>query len=744
MRSSIDAGIRASRSDRRGDVERLFDPSSVAIVGASSTESKWGHRLAANALRADDRRAVYLVNRGGGQILGHEVHTSLSALPETPELVVVAVPAGQFGTVVDEAIAAGTPAVVGITAGLGEKGGDDAVREHRRAREWRQRGLTLVGPNCAGLGDSGSALSLAYTPQPPGRIGLVSQSGNLIVEFARLLEPRRLGFSRYVSVGNQADLVVADFLENLAEHPGTDAIACYIEDFRDGRRFVSAARAATAAGKPVAVLSVGRSGAGSRTARSHTGAMASDHRVVSAACRAAGAELVRTPGELADLLAAWRAQTGRSSGRVGVLGDGGGHCAIAADLLVDHGLRVEQLSAAARARLEPMLPPTATVANPIDLAGAAEGDLEVYAELLAVLADLPELDALLLTGYFGAYSLLGPRQLAQEERVAHRIVEAVAGWSRPFVVHSINPASPAIGVLRGAGVPVYERIESAARALRALTGAEPPVRSFARQTARPCEHRAFDYFGARELVAGADIPVVEATAVDDALAAAVAAQEIGYPVALKALGALHKSDNGAVSLGIADAAELRRMFAALTRRTGATDYSVEKMAPVGAGVEMIVGARRDPHFGWLAIVGLGGVYAEVLDDVAVCLLPALAGELERRVLELRCAPLLTGARGRPPLDVAALCRAAVALGVLVAERDDVDEVEINPLLVLPEGVLALDARVITAPGDGMASADATASPDRTASADGEVINKREIVKEVGDGHAGEPDGGAAV
>jgi acetate---CoA ligase (ADP-forming) len=723
------ARVRASSRDRRPDVEGLFDPKSVAIVGASSHQSKWGHRLAASALRGAHRRAVYLVNHNGGEILGHQVHRSLSDLPAVPELVVVAVPAGQFATVVEGAIEMGARAVVGITAGLGEKGDDAALRENRRAQEWRQLGLTLVGPNCAGLGDSGSGLSLAYTPQPSGTVGVVSQSGNLIVEFARLLEPRGLGFSRYVSVGNQADLVVADFVENLAGHPRTHAIACYVEDFRDGRRFVSAARAAAAAGKPVAVLSVGRSGAGSRTARSHTGAMASDHRVVSAACRAAGAELVRTPGELADLLDAWRAQARPRSGRVGVLGDGGGHCAIAADVLVDHGLKVDELSAGIRAQLEQLLPATASVANPIDLAGAAEGDLAVYARLLTVLSTLPELDALLLTGYFGAYGLLGPEQNAQEQRVAHQIARAVADWPVPLVVHSINPTSAAVAVLRASGIPVYERIEAAARALRTLTATDAARHHSTPRPTPAAAAPALGYFGARELVGRADIPLVQASRVADAAAAARAARDIGYPVALKALGDLHKSDNGAVALDIEDEAALELTFAALARRTGAAEYSVESMAGVSGGIEMIAGVRRDRRFGWVAIVGLGGVYAEVLNDVAVCLLPASATELERQVLELRCAPLLTGARGRPPLDVAALCRAAIALGTVIAARDDVDEVEINPLLVLPDGVLALDARVITS---------------SRAHVDGRVNTEHEIVKEVEHDHGEESDRGAAL
>jgi succinyl-CoA synthetase beta subunit len=211
------------------------------------------------------------------------------------------------------------------------------------------------------------------------------------------------------------------------------------------------------------------------------------------------------------------------------------------------------------------------------------------------------------------------------------------------------------------------------------------------------ESRVQDYFAARALVAQAGIPQAEAREVGSLAEVGAAAAAIGYPVALKALGAAHKSDSGAVRLGIEDRAALERAFESVRSASPIGRFSVERMAPTTDGVEMIVGVRRDASFGPVVVVGLGGIYAEVFNDLAVSLLPTTAAELQRSVLALRCAPLLVGARGRPPVDVAALSRAAVALGELVARRDDVEDVEINPLLVLSDGVVALDARVVSSP-----------------------------------------------
>jgi acyl-CoA synthetase (NDP forming) len=284
----------------RRDLRALFEPESVAVVGASDDPEKWGNWLARGALRGASRRAVHLVNRRGGEVMGRPAHPSLASLPEAPELAVLAVPPAAVEAAVDDAIAAGCRALVVITAGEadGDAGGR---RDAALARRVREAGVILLGPNCLGVFDAAAELELVSNDLPRGSIGLISQSGNLALEIGLLAEAAGLGFSRFVSVGNQADLDAGELIGELAAHDGTELIAIYVEDFRDGRAFTRAAEGAARAGKPVVLLAVERTEATARAVRSHTGALASDSAAIDAACRAAGMERVRSPQELVDL-----------------------------------------------------------------------------------------------------------------------------------------------------------------------------------------------------------------------------------------------------------------------------------------------------------------------------------------------------------------------------------------------------------------------------------------------------------
>jgi len=273
----------------------------VAVIGASSDPAKWGNRIALGAVRGERRRGVYLVNRSGREILGRPVYRSLAELPEPPELVVVTVPEAGFEEAVDSSLDAGAKALVAISAGLGETGEEGQARERAVVERVRAAGAVLLGPNCLGVFDSEAELDLGWSELPSGSIGFISQSGNLALELALLAEDSGLGFSRFASLGNQADLEAAEFVAAFAEHEPTRVIALYCEDFRDGRTFAAAAHAAVESGKPVILLAAGRSDASMHAARSHTGALVSDLAAVDAACRAAGIDRVSTPKELIDL-----------------------------------------------------------------------------------------------------------------------------------------------------------------------------------------------------------------------------------------------------------------------------------------------------------------------------------------------------------------------------------------------------------------------------------------------------------
>ncbi|GAA3369764.1 hypothetical protein GCM10017744_090780 [Streptomyces antimycoticus] len=324
------------------DLGPLFSPNAVAIVGASNDQTKWGNWISVQALRMRQRRPVYLINRRGEPVLGERAYRSMAELPQRADLAVVAVPAAGFESAVEDALAAGARAIVGITSGFAELGAEGEARQTALARRVREAGAVLLGPNCLGVLDSGSELYLSSNPLPPGPVGLISQSGNMALELSRILAERGLGFSRFASLGNQADLTVADLIRSYTVHPGTKLIAVYSEDFGDGRDFVAAAAEATTMGKPVVLLTVGASEASVRGAKSHTGALVSDSSVIDAACRAAGIDRVSSPRQMAGLLEALHLFGAAPARRVAVLADGGGHASVACDLAERYGLSVPE------------------------------------------------------------------------------------------------------------------------------------------------------------------------------------------------------------------------------------------------------------------------------------------------------------------------------------------------------------------------------------------------------------------
>jgi acyl-CoA synthetase (NDP forming) len=676
------------------DLRPLFEPDSVAILGASNDPSKWGHWLARGALKGRDRREVYLVNRNGGTIVGHEAYRSMADLPGPAELVILTLPAAAFEEAVDASLAAGAKAIVAISAGLGEMSADGKAREEAVVARVREAGAVLLGPNCLGVFDSAGELDLASNSFRPGEIGLISQSGNLAIEIGLLAGDVGLGISRFASLGNQADLEVAELVAGFTAHDGTRAIALYCEDFRDGRAFAEAARAAGTAGKPVLLITVGASEASAAAARSHTGALVSDLAAVEAACRAAGIVRVESPRELVDVAAAvLSGQTVRGR-RVVVCGDGGGHAVLASDLLVRAGFELPRLSDATSEALAAVLPPTATTRNPVDLAGGGEQDISSFGKVVSTLLRSGEADTVLLTGYFGGYNEYSQEFSAQEVASADAMLDATGG-STALLVHTMYWSAPCAWRLREGRIPVYRDVGAAVEALERLARVSEtharPVPQLP-EAAEPVGDTG--YFGSRALLEQAGVPFAAARRVRSWDEAREAAASLGYPVVLKALGALHKSDAGGVVVGIADEAALRAAVEAVVGRLAPPELSVEASAPVLEGLELIVGARRDARFGPVLMVGVGGLYAEIVRDVAVTLAPADEDEVAELMRRLRVAPLLAGARGRPPLDVAAAARAGAALSRAAAEHPEISEIEVNPLLVLPEGCLALDARIV--------------------------------------------------
>ncbi|GLZ28408.1 CoA-binding protein [Lentzea sp. NBRC 105346] len=652
------------------------DPASVAVVGASDDPAKWGHWLARGALSGVDRRRVYLVNRNGNPVCDTETYPTLAELPETPELVVLAVPAQHVPGVVEEALAKGARAFIGITAGV----------EPQTIAAIRAAGARILGPNCLGLFDAATDLHLAWGRFEPGVLGIVSQSGQVGLELAGLAAQQGLGVSRFVSVGNQADITAAEALEDLVTHDMTKVVGLYLESFADGTSLLETIATLRKHGKPTVLLTVGESGAAQEAARSHTGALTSSMDVVDAACRHAGAIRVVTPTALVDLASFLAVTTSPAGKRTGIVADSGGQGAIAADLAAAHGLVIPVLSAEVTAQL----PLQASTRNPIDLAGAGEQDLTNYASAVEALLRSGEVDSVVLSGYFGSYGADTPSLEPAEVAVARRIGAAAHETGVPVVVHSMREESATVRALKASGVPVQHTIERAIAALAAASRytsgrpaipvAPPPVES---PTYAP------GYLNARALIADVPFPDARAVSTVDELVQAV--EELRPPYVLKADWLEHKSEQNGVALGLIDPVPA---FEEMQARLGPGGYVLEEMDTRRDVVEIIVGARRDPGFGPVVLVGAGGTFTELYRDTAVELAPVSVPEALDLLRRLKCAPLFDGWRGATPVDVQSLAEVVASVSAVLAARPDLSEIELNPVRVGPDGALAVDALII--------------------------------------------------
>jgi acyl-CoA synthetase (NDP forming) len=693
----------------RRDLDALFAPDGVLLVGASANTLKWGGWVARSLAPLADRRRTYFVSRSGGELYGIPVHTSIPAVGDRVDLAIITIPAAGVAEAVDQALELGARALVVISAGFGEVGGDGVVAQADLVRRVREAGAVMLGPNCLGLFDAEHDLNVYGGAFPKGDVGLASQSGNLALEIALGLEAAGLGLSRFASVGNQADLTLADMILDLAYHDATRVVAGYVEAPADGARFAAALREASAR-KPVVLLHAGRSDLARRAALSHTGVLAAEARVIRAVARDAGVVVVETPGQLVDAVTALRAAVRPRRGAIAILADGGGHGVVASDVAADVELELAVLSDRTAAELARFLRYD-TPRNPVDLAGAGEDDIWNFDRLVGALLEAPEVDAVVLSGFFGGYGDYNPQAADVEVAVARSIAARVRAAGKPLIVHSMlaigGGETTTLRALREEGIPVYARIEEALAAYARATAEATPIRAPIALADLPEIGGSPAYPEARALLHACGVPFpAGALARTDTEAGEIAASLVG-PLVLKAVAPslIHKTDAGGVEVGVAAtdviraAARMRERVADALPSVDLDGIWVEEMAPSG-GIDLVVGARRDPLFGVVVLVGVGGIFVEVLDDVIIAPAPVAPDHLERLARGLRAAPLLAGIRGAPPVDVGRAVEIAARLGDLLLQEPAIAEVEINPLRVDRDGVLALDARVIVHDSSG--------------------------------------------
>jgi acetyl coenzyme A synthetase (ADP forming)-like protein len=690
----------------------FFAPTAVAVVGASRDPAKVGGSVLSNLRAAGFDGRIVPVNARGRIVQGLVAAPSISAIDEPVDLAVLAVPASDVLPTLDACVTKRIRGAVVITAGFRESGPAGQKREDELRRWLVGRPIRVLGPNCLGWMRPARKLNLTFAPGSPlpGPIAFVSHSGALAVAILDWSRERRMGFSLFASLGNQADLTETDVLRALIDDDETRVVAAYLEGVADGGAFVDALTA-LAAVKPVVVLKAGRSPEGARAVSSHTGALAGSDVAFDAAIRRAGAVRARSIEELFDLARALSSQPLPRGSRLTIVTNGGGLGIVAADAARDAGLDVPMLPDDTQARLRAVLPPMATVTNPIDLVGDA--DAARFAHGLHALGPDHGADALLV--------LLTAQAATDSQTVARAILASTRDWPVPIAAAFVGGARVAAGArtLDDAGVPCYAFPERAVNALAGLAAvaAHRRARRHVAATASPSARALGLLAGLRAAgrlqlgvvdlapaLTGSGIAVAAPVAAKTAEEAGAAAAHVGFPVALKIVSPdiSHKTEVGGVRLGlasgdaVAEAARTMRERATRERPHAVIDgFAVQPM--VAPGKELLLGSVRDPQFGPLVMVGFGGVYVEVLRDTAVRLAPVDAAEALAMLDDLRLAPLLHGVRGEPPVDLAALAATIARFSALAAATPGLEEIELNPLVAGAVGVVAVDARARLAP-----------------------------------------------
>ena len=697
------------------NITRLLRPSSVAIVGASEKPGALGASVLSNLQRAGFGGDIHLINPKRAEIGGRPCLPSIAALPDNVDVAVLAIPRAAVLDSMRALADRRVGAVIVFSAGFAE-GGEAGLAEQREiARIAAAADMVVEGPNCLGIVNFVDGIPLTFVELPATRlagrpgIGIVSQSGAMAAVLGVTLLSRALGLSYSISTGNEAASGVEDYVDHLVDDPDTRVIAMIVEQFRKPGRFLAAAERARAAGKSIVLLHPGRSHAARESAATHTGAMAGDYDVMRLKVERAGVSVVRTLEELGDVAELMLLCPPLAAGGTAVVTESGAYKALTLDLAEEVGLELPVLDDASNPALRAAMPDFVPVSNPIDLTAQALVDPDLYRRTLAALLDDDRFAAIVL-GIIQTDATTADLKFPP-------IVKAITALrpGKPVVFAGLDEGAPVpphyIAALRALGIPYFASCERVIRALAVLS--RRAVGAVAVSARPPIDGAILDgvqgivpEYRSKAILASIGLPFPAGRMATTLAEAEAAASAVGFPVVLKAQSAdlSHKSDAGGVIVGLADAAALATGWARLQaniahHRPGLVLDGVLVEGMGARGVELIVGARNDPEWGPIILVGFGGVQAEVLKDVRLLTPDLDEAAIVAEIGRLRSAPLLKGFRGAPPLDVPAVARIVASLGQLLLREDRIREVDLNPVVVYPvgEGAVALDALMDVAP-----------------------------------------------
>ena len=706
-------------------LERILNARSVAIVGASRDEQKRGFHAVRSLIESKFEGHIYPVNPHEESILGLRCYSRVTDIEGPVDLALITTPAVTLPDIFESCGSKGMAGVVVVASGFGEMGRKGKQLENKIVNIAAKHKMRVLGPNTNGIINLHSGLNLVgLNDVPKGDLALISQSGNMalhIITEARLKSQK--GFSYYVGVGNEADIKFHEYLEFFTADPKTKAVVMYVEGMRAGRQFLQQAYLTTRQ-KPIILLKSGRSAKGSRSAGSHTGALAGISEVSRTAFLRAGITTIESSDELFPVAEALSLLPPIPKPRVAILADGGGHATIASDVLSDNGISIPKLMKPTREKLSKVLRPNAVLENPVDVAGSGDANPGIFADCARILLESPQINGLLVVGLFGGYALRFAESLRFiEEDAAHRMGKLIKETGKPIVLHSLyNHVRPhSLDLLRYYGIPVFDSVEIACKCIAALS-------EFGHYQSRAQHWTNFVFnWGARTKPGGTEI--IESALTDgrhvlleheakrllglhgvpvagDRLAtspeeAVEMASQLGTSVALKLCSPqiLHKSDAGGVKLGLKTDSKIKSAFRDIVDSAKRYKANAEIkgciVSPMAEpGTEVIVGTKIDPQFGPVIMFGIGGILVEVLRDVVFRVLPISRGSAKKMLSEIRSAPILNGVRGQPPVCHEALIDLLMSVSEIIESYPGIQEMDLNPVIVREDGLTVVDARIL--------------------------------------------------
>jgi len=701
-------------------MEYILSPQSIAVVGASNRQGSLGLAVFRNLIDAGYQGILYPVNPKARSVQGVKAYPSVTDVPDDVDMAVLIVPSERVESIIEESARKGIRGCIVITAGFKEIGGQGVELEKRVRSVARAHNIRMLGPNCLGVANTNHAVRMnaTFARKMPntGSIALVSQSGAMCVAILDYAAGRNMGFSKFVSIGNKADINEIDLLRYLKDDPDTKVIIMYLEDISDGHAFIEVARDITfTVGKPILALKVGRSVEGARAAASHTGSMAGSDTAYDAIFMQGGIQRVEGVSELFNYTLAFSSQPLPRGNRIAIVTNSGGPGIMATDALIRPGITMAPLSEETKRKLRAELPPTASVNNPVDVIGDA--DAKRYEAAIRCTLEDENVD--------GGIVILAPAATTEIMETAQIVPRISKDINKPILCSFMGLVDVSEGVryLEKNGVPNFSFPEDASRTMAAMVryaDNQKPHTDSRREVFRLLEDQEKaaaaiawrlsgrkEYFmtekEAHELLRCYGFPLLKSVLVNDPSGIESACREVGFPLAMKldSPDILHKSDAGGVRLGIRSIGEAEKAFdeineSAMRYRPSALIRGILFQQMAAEGVEVILGSTRDPRFGPICMFGLGGIFVEAMKDVTFRLAPMWETSAENMIKSIKAYRVLRGIRGKPPAAIKAAKLCILRLSSMVSNHPEIAELDINPLIVYPEGrgCVVADARIV--------------------------------------------------